>query len=195
MYQLSEYEFYQYEIAENRLKALREKHDEELQEAYEGINPTMTCYDYGLCNIYVGSVDPAEYAVYLVELQEKHKQIEEWWSKRAKAYKQAFYRLTESDRACLINNEYGKYQERQNALQRLRVLLNDVVANRPELQRVAVSTEAFDEIEKVDEEIENMSDKELFDGYINIDEQILAERKIKRGWRNEQKQFRNTAAY
>ena len=76
MYRMSRSEFWQYKIAKARLKELRKLHEIELQEAYDNIHPTRTAVDYHIGRIYVESINPADYAIYLIDLQEEHKRIE-----------------------------------------------------------------------------------------------------------------------
>lgn len=154
MYSMSRYEFIQYELAEKRLNELKQRHAIELEHAYDSINPTLTCFDYSLGELYSSSVNPANYAIYLVELQEKHKQIERYWDLRAKAYKKALS-MGNKDKTTIKSN------------------LETIIASNAELQRKKV--EELTSVEEYDKRVDSMTDKELFEGYYNLDEQLEQE--------------------
>ncbi|MBY0124499.1 hypothetical protein [Bacillus sp. S/N-304-OC-R1] len=171
MYHMSESEFMQYEQAEERLKYLRKLHASELQDAYDGIHPTRTCFDSGAGKVYWESINPVDYAIYLVELREEHDRSEKWWKLRAEAFKDAFASLTEQERFCLLENRFGQCKERT----KLRELLSEIIATRPELQRKSIPFDELEDIEEVDRRIDRMSDAELMDGYWDLDQQISEE--------------------
>src|SRR5690625_5005443 len=97
MYSMSRFEYMQYEIASKRLQELKIKHAAELQRAYDGIHPTRTAIDYDLGRLYAESIDPCEYATYLVDLQAEHERKEEYWYKRASVFEQALSKLSEQE--------------------------------------------------------------------------------------------------
>lgn len=146
---MSNYEFRQYEQAEKKLEMARYYNANELEQAYDGIHPTRTVLDYSLGKLYVESVNPAEYAVYLVDLQEGHKQVENYWSMRAEAYKQAIKLATS-----------GKRYE-------IKEVLCKIIASRPELQRNNADYDMTEDIEEYDKRIDNMSEAEALEGYID----------------------------
>lgn len=161
MYHMSESEFMQYEIAEIRLKELRSKHADELQDAYDGIHPTRTVFDYER-GVYSESVNPADYAIYLVELREEHERIEKWWELRAIAYQDALNQLAEPEHA--------------QARKEIKGILSLLIENRPDLQRRFIPLDDLDDIEEVDRRIDQMSMDELQEDYWNLDDYIDEER-------------------
>lgn len=171
MYRLSEYEFRQYEMAEVRLTILKNQHKEELQDAYDGIHPTRTCFDYEQGSVYQESINPAEYAIYLVELQEEHERIEKWWKLRVDAYKEAFSQLDGKEQSLLNTRSYGQYKERQQALNKVREHLAAIISTKPELQRKAILLDQIESMEEADQRIENMSDEELFEDYVDFSDE------------------------
>lgn len=176
MYHMSESEFVQYEMAERRLHDLRKKHAIELQQAYDNIHPTRTCFDYQTGTLYWESVNPEKYAIYLIELREEHERMEKWWELRASAYREALELLTEEERNYISPYEYGNYQKRQNVRKKFRQILTEIVSTRPELQRQSVSLDEIEDLEEADRRIENMSMEELMEDYWDLDEQINEER-------------------
>lgn len=173
MYRLSNAEIMYYKMATAQLEKLRHEHAVELQNAYEDIHPTITRVDYGIGTMYAESIDPADYAIYLIELREEHEQVEKWWSLRADAYADALGRLTVEDRNNLSHHKPGGYALNKRAQERLEDALRDVVAARPELHHKA--TPVMDDMQEMDAIIDNMNDKELFENYWDLDEQLEAE--------------------
>lgn len=165
MYTLSNAEFMQFKIAGKRLKELQQQHAMELQEAYDNIHPTRTGVDYGTGRMYSESVDPADYAIYLVDLQENHKEHQKWWLLRYKAYKQAMKELSPKEQNDLLNFKPGNFIKQNEANEKLRKALNKIVDNTPMLQRSSILLDELDDMEEVDELIENMSEDELLEGY------------------------------
>lgn len=153
MYRMKKYEVKQYENAEAILKDLQLKHREELEDAYDSISPTQTQVDYDTGRFYVGSVDPSEYAIYLVEMQEKHKKIEKHWILRAEAYKSALKKCA---------GDKGKIIE----------TLSEIVADIPELQRNHVISEELESLEEYDKRVDGMSDIELYSDYWDLDKYL-----------------------
>lgn len=152
MYRLSESEFFQYRTAEQRLKDIRRQHALELQEAYDNIHPTKTRIDTDLGRIYVESINPETYAIYLVELRQEHEEIERWWAERAKVYNQA-------------------YRESGGDMAKTREILAQIISTRPDLQRKQIDTAVFDELKEYDSQIDNMSMDELLEDYWDSDEE------------------------
>lgn len=144
---MSNYEFRQYEQADKKLEMARYYNAIELERAYDGIHPTRTALDYSLGELYAESVNTAEYAVYLVELQESHKQVENYWSMRAEAYKQAIESATS-----------GRETEIKEALCK-------IISTKPELQRNNVNYDMTEDIEEYDKRIDSMSEIEALEGY------------------------------
>jgi hypothetical protein len=171
MYRMSESEFMQFEQAEKRLRELQKNNEIELQQAYDGIHPTRVRFDYSLGTIYSESVNPADYAIYLIELREEHERQEKWWGIRAEAYREALQMLTDEDRSDLKLFGYGNYSKRKNARKRLSEALTIVINTRTELQRRQISFEEVEDLEEVDRQIDKMSMKELLEDYWDKDEE------------------------
>lgn len=143
---MSEYEFMQYKMAEQRLRDIRRQNAIELQKAYDDIHPTRTCYDYDLKRLYSESMNPEKYAIYLVEMRNGHERIEEWWTKRAEAYKEA---------QVLANGDESKIYE---------ILLN-IIETRPDLQRKQVDLSIYGDVAEYDSLVEKMNMEELLEDY------------------------------
>src|SRR5699024_9145907 len=157
MYRISRFEYIQFELAEQRLAELQRKHIQELQQAYAGIHPTRTMIDYNLGVIYSESINPADYAVYLVDLQEQHERKESYWKNKSEAYKKALHQLSPGERT------------KENITKKL----NEIIQKQPDLQRQTYSI--YQEVEKYDEYVENISDDELFSDYHDFleDEKVI----------------------
>lgn len=179
MYQIQDYEFFQYETAEMRWRKIREQNLMQLNQAYEDIHPTRSCFDYDTGKIYSESIDPADYAVYLADLQAENKKAEEWWRSRAELYREGTKRLSEEERAVLeADNDFLQVRFVKH---KLRSILSEMIAERPDLQRESSFTE--DELESMDEadkEIDKMSMKEITKDYVDlIDKKPKLEPKIR----------------
>jgi DNA-directed RNA polymerase specialized sigma24 family protein len=175
MYYLSEWEFMQYELAERRLLELRRKNKTELQEAYDGIHPTRSCFDYSIGTIFKESVNTADYAIYLVELREEHERQEEWWGLRATACREAREMLTDEERYYLDFYDYDSYGKREKARKRLRESLINIISSKPELQRKPIPLDESEDLEEADRQIEKMSMKELLKDYWDREEELTEE--------------------
>ncbi len=169
MYQLTESELLQFEMAEKRLRFLREQHARVLEQAYEDINPTLTRTDYGLGDLYTESVNPAEYAIYLIELKEDHRSLEEWWRTRANTYKKAFSKLSDEEKKTLVSR-YADYFESRQVRNKLKRVLSEIVSSQPELQRRKAHLSELESMEEADSRIDSMSNEELLEGYWDPDD-------------------------
>lgn len=179
MYQIQDYEFFQYETAEFRLKRMREQSIAQLNQAYRDIHPTRSCFNYDTGKIYSESIDPADYAVYLADLQAEHKKAEEWWRLRAELYREGTKRLSAEERAVLeADNDFLQVMLVKN---KLRSILSEMIAERPDLQRVSSFTEdELESMDEADEEIDKMSMKEVMKDYVDlIDKKAKPEPKIR----------------
>jgi hypothetical protein len=165
MYRISETEFLQYEVAENRLQELRQLHAIEIQQAYDDIYPTRTSFNYGLGKIYSESVNTEDYAIYLVDLKEEYIRTERWWTLRVLAFKDAFNLLSERDQW-----NYRVSGLRVEARKRLREHLTSIIEMRPEIQRKIMVFAELEDLEEVDRRIDEMTEEELLEDYWDLDE-------------------------
>ena len=147
----------QYRMAERFLNDTRKRHAMELEQAYENIHPTRTAFDYDQKRLYQESVNVEDYAIYLVELQEEHERIENWWKIRLEAYKEA--------------------EKRSNGqLKKIKEILSEIISENPELQRKFPNDfYSFEDVEEYDRRIDNMSVEELLEDYWDKDEEITEE--------------------
>jgi hypothetical protein len=167
MYQVTKGEFMQYEAAEEQWLRLRRLHRLELVEAYACIHPTRSCFDYDAGKIYSESVNPADYAVYLADLQAEQKKSEEWWYSRAGLYCEAVKRLSPEEHAILkAENDFRQVRSVKN---KLRGILSEMIAERPDLQRASsFIADELESMEEADELIGEMSEEELLEDYIDF---------------------------
>lgn len=174
MYRMSNSEFIQYQSAERRLRELRIQHAYELQQAYDGINPTITRFDYESGSIHSESINPADYAIYLIELKEEHQRQQRWWRLRAEAYQEALQKLTEEERMDLYGS--GPYRQVDAARKKLKEILTKIVETRQDLKRQFSSFNSFEDVEEADRQIEKMNMKELLTDYRDFMDQEQEER-------------------
>src|SRR5690625_4538285 len=156
MYNMTRYEFIQYKVAYDRLIQCRQENAEELQHAYDSIHPTRTQIDYQLGQIYIESIDPAEYAAYMIDLQAKHKQSESYWMKRFQAYSKALKTLTD-DEAKEMNNRFPNKKVENKVIK----ALEKIIAADPSLQRNKSVINMLDDVAEYDKRIDEMSIEEL----------------------------------
>jgi|SRR5690625_2338685 len=159
MYKVTFSEFMQYRMAERRLNEMKLQHEAELQQAYDNIKPTITAVNYDLGQMYAESIDPAEYAIYLVELQEKHEQQQSYWRERTEVFKRALQQLDEQERQN-INDPRIRHK--------LIDILSGIVAGKPNLRRNYKPL--HDDLKQYDEQIESMNEAELLQDYEDFTE-------------------------
>jgi DNA-directed RNA polymerase specialized sigma24 family protein len=179
MYRMSNSEIKQYQSAERVLQELRIQHAYELQRAYDGIHPTISCFDYEGGSIHSESINPADYAIYLIELKEEHQRQQRWWGLRAEAYKEARKKLTEEEKRYLDIYGAGTYKQKEAARNKLGQALIEIVETKPELRRQTVSLDDIEDMEEADLQIEKMSMEELLKDYWDLDE-LLNETDLKK---------------
>jgi hypothetical protein len=162
MYRMNRFEFIQYEIAEKRLEELEQEHAAELEHAYDEISPTLTYFDYDLGRIVSSSTNPEKYAIYLVELSEKHEKKEKYWRDRAAVYQEAVKALSEEERKHL--EQPGIHRGKYNPLRKKMLdRVSAIVAQRTDLQRKPI--QSVEPVEEYDRRIDNMSENELLADY------------------------------
>jgi uncharacterized protein (DUF952 family) len=169
MYFMSAKEFQTYEVAERQLEHLRQVHAEEIEAAYDNIHPTRSCFDYDTGKIISESINPCDYAIYLLDMRKVHEKEENWWEERARIFKIAYESLTEKER-----QDWEEF--RPSALfNKLRELL---------LQQIQTEIETFTDEEnsanyeryiqenraliEADKEIDKMSMKEIMKDYADF---------------------------
>lgn len=167
MYQMTRTEFRQYDTAEKQLLLTKEEHRLKLLEAYAKIHPTRSCFDYDAGKIYSESVNPADFAIYLADLQAEYKQAEEWWELRAELYHEGTKRLSAEEQAALkANNDFRQVKHVKN---KLRSVLSEMIAERPDLQRASsFIADELESMEEADDLIEEMPEEELLEDYIDF---------------------------
>lgn len=86
---LTDSQFWAYLHAQRELEEIERVYQAERQEAYEGIAPTITGFDYGSGRIYKLACHVEDYAIYLVELYEKRNQRMNRMKKRVEVLEEA----------------------------------------------------------------------------------------------------------
>lgn len=167
MYRVSESEFLQYDSAEYRLNQTRLENAAELKQAYDNIHPTRVCFNYSRGEVYSESINPIDYAIYLVELKEEHARIETWWEQRALTFREAYRQLTDDEKSIY---EHGVYGRQHSVRKKLKGILSTLLDAKPELQRRYISLDQMEDIEEVDRLIDKMTDEELLKDYWDKDE-------------------------
>ena len=161
---LRDSQFWAYLHAQQELEEIERAYQAERQEAYEGVAPTITGFDYGSGRIYKLACHVEDYAIYLVELYEKR-------NRRMKQVKQRVDVLEEAV-SLLYNDEREQYEAWRvkpvdlypDVLKALRECLNYV------LKREQFKENAYElSITEWDAQIEAMDDEELFSDYWDRD--------------------------
>lgn len=136
MYKMTEDEFQGYLDAGIRYELLYLEQQEELEEAYEDIFGTQTGWDYVNGSIYSETLNVADYAIYLVELKEKHKKVRELCERRVWVFKRAFELLTDEEKFIYRNNSrvYKNYDSQHEVLRKLQKHIEEIVSTIPDLQ-------------------------------------------------------------
>ncbi len=94
---MNKHDFSMYERAEGHMEYLRRAHAEEVEAAYDNIHPTRSCFDYDTGKIISESINPCDYAIYLIDLQNRHEREKKWWEEKARIYKSAYESLTDEE--------------------------------------------------------------------------------------------------
>jgi len=161
---LTDSQFWAYLHAQQELEEIEGVYREERQEAYEGIAPTITGFDYGSGRIYKLACQVEDYAIYLVELYEKRNQ-------RMKQVKQQVNLLEEAV-SLLYDDERAQYEAwRVNPVD----LYPDVFKTLKECLNYVLERGQIKEcphemsVTEWDAQIEVMDDEELFSDYWDCD--------------------------
>lgn len=171
---LSERIFNSYLYAAKELNTIEERYKKERAEAYSDVSPTMTIPDYSLGKIVSGSVSVEDHAVHLFEIYHQYEKDKENCLVRLSLMNEAISLLYEDERV-----EFEAWKDNYNlefpqVLETLRTfvehLLND---DNDELS-----------VEEWDEQVESMSDEELFTDYYDsngdFDKEIIRHRMYSR---------------
>lgn len=136
MYRMTENEFRSYLDAGIRYELLCLKQEEEIEEAHEDIHGTRTGWDYVHGAIYSESLNVADYAIYLVDLKEKHKKVRELCERHIWVFKRGFERLTDEEQFIYRKSPatFKDYELYHQVLDKIRNYLEEIVSTIPDLQ-------------------------------------------------------------
>ena len=154
---LTDSQFWTYLQAQRELEEIERVYQAERQEAYEGIAPTITGFDYGSGRIYKLACHVEDYAIYTVELYEKRNQRMKQVKQRVEVLEEAVSLLYDDERAqyeAWRANPVGLYPD---VFKTLRECLNYV------LERGQIKESPHDmSVTEWDAQIEAMDEEELF---------------------------------
>ncbi|KOP72411.1 hypothetical protein AMS59_15890 [Lysinibacillus sp. FJAT-14745] len=157
---LTDSQFWAYLHAEQELEEIERVYQAERQEAYGGIAPTITGFDYGSGRIYKLACHVEEYAIYLVELYEKRNQRMEKVKKRIEVLEEAVSLLYDDERAQYETWKANPVDLYPDVLKTLRECVSFV------LERDQIKEEAYElSVTEWDAQIEAMDEDELFSDY------------------------------
>lgn len=161
---LTDSQFWTYLQAQRELEEIERVYQAERQEAYEGIAPTITGFDYGSGRIYKLACHVEDYAIYLVELYEKRNQRMKLVKQRVEVLEEAVSLLYGDEQA-----QYEAWKENPvslypDVLKTLRECL-DYVLEREQIKESAQEMS----VTEWDAQIEAMDDEELFSDYWDHD--------------------------
>lgn len=161
---LTDSQFWAYLHAQRELEEIERVYQAERQEAYEGIAPTITGFDYGSGRIYKLACHVEDYAIYLVELYEKRNQRMNRMKKRVEVLEEATSLLYDDERAQYEAWKVNPVDLYPDILKTLRECLNYV------LEREQIKECAHEmSVTEWDAQIEAMDDEELFSDYWDCD--------------------------
>lgn len=161
---LTDSQFWTYIHAQQELEEIERVYQAERQEAYGGIAPTITGFDYSSGRIYKLACHVEDYAIYLLELYEKRNQRMKLVKQRVDVLEEAVSLLYDDEQAqyeAWKANPVGLYPD---VLKTLRECLNYV------LERGQINECAHEmSVTAWDAQIEAMDDEELFSDYWDRD--------------------------
>jgi hypothetical protein len=164
VYQMTESEFHKYLNAQSTYEKLCWDQEEEIEEAYEDIHPTRCGYDYEQGRTFSESINVADYAIYLVDLKDKHKKERKLCEDRIRVFGRAWDSLTNEER--FIYNKgrqtLADYENYHVLLDKIKNNLEKIVSTIPELQKKDVGF-SQDEIARYDAKVDKMSMSELLE--------------------------------
>lgn len=161
---ITESQLWQYLNAQREIEQIERAYQTERQEAYEGIAPTITGFDYGSGRLYKLACHVEDYAIYLVELDEERKNRTDQINKRAEILNEAITLLYEDEEAqfeAWRANPVDLYPEVLNTLKECIsfVIERDRIVEVPDEMTVT----------EWDAQTEEMDDEELFSDYWDRD--------------------------
>lgn len=165
-YFMGQFEFRQYVNAATRLEAIKQRHEQELQDAYDGIHPTRVCYDYEKGEFFSESLNVADYAIWLVDLKSDQEEQQEYWNVRAEAFECAKEGLSKREQQSLRDTD-GVMINDMIIMRKVKKELEKIVASKPKLQRRRRKNKGCS-IEEWDKEVEKMNDDELLSDYVDV---------------------------
>ncbi len=161
---LTDSQFWAYLYAQREIEEIERIYQAERQEAYEGIAPTITGFDYGSGRIYKLACHVEDYASYLLELYEKRNQRMDKVKKRVEVLEEAVSLLYDDERVqyeAWKANSVGLYPD---VLKTLKECVCFV------LERDQIKEGAHEmSLTEWDAQIEAMDDEELFSDYWDRD--------------------------
>lgn len=161
---LTDSQFWTYLQAQRELEEIEQVYQAERQEAYEGIAPAMTGFDYGSGRIYKLACHVEDYAIYLVELYEKRNQRMKLVKQRVEVLEEAVSLLYDDERAQYEAWKANPLALYPDVLKTLRECLNYV------LERGQIKENPHEvSVTEWDARIETMDDEELFSDYWDRD--------------------------
>ncbi len=161
---LTDSQFWTYLHAQQELEEIERVYHAERQEAYEGIAPTITGFDYGSGRIYKLACHVEDYASYLVELYEKRNQRMEKVKKRVEVLEEAVSLLYDDERAQYEAWNANPVDLYPDVLNVLRECLYYVI------EREQIKEDAREmSVTEWDAQIDAMDDEELFSDYWDRD--------------------------
>ncbi|QPQ29984.1 hypothetical protein [Lysinibacillus sp. JNUCC 51] len=157
---MTDSQFWAYLHAQREIEEIERIYQAERQEAYEGIAPTTTGFDYGSGRIYKLACHVEDYASYLVELYEKRIQRMDKVKKRVEVLEEAVSLLYDNERAQYEAWKANSVDLYPDVLKTLKECLNYV------LEREQIKESAREmSVTEWDAQIEAMDDEELFSDY------------------------------
>lgn len=161
---LTDSQFWTYLQAQRELEEIEQVFQAERQEAYEGIAPTITGFDYGSGRIYKLACHVEDYAIYLVELYEKRNQRMKLVQQRVEVLEEAVSLLYDDEQAQYEAWKANPVSLYPDVLKTLRECLNYVL-EREQIKECVHEMSATE----WDAQIEAMDDEELFSDYWDLD--------------------------
>lgn len=140
-----------YIYAEKQLEYLKDDYECRVQAAYENIHPTRTvpCYETG--ELYIESMCPMNFAIYLCELKENYEKVKKEHEQRIEVLQRVKKKLSKHERKNIYSfNSIGKVQE----------ILSEMFPNNKK-------DNVLKELMEYDQQIDNMSDAELLNDYVD----------------------------
>lgn len=161
---ITESQLWQYLNAQLEIEQIERAYQTERQEAYEGIAPTITGFDNGSGRIYKLACSVEDYAIYLVELDEKRKKRTEQINKRAEILNEAITLLYEDEKAQFEAWRVNSVHSHPEVLNTLKECISFVI----ERDRI-VEVPYEMTVTEWDAQTEEMDDDQLFSDYWDRD--------------------------